>query len=349
MPFDVEVSHVSKKFGSVVAVDDVSLQIEKGEFFSMLGPSGCGKTTMLRMISGFEQPTSGEIRIEGEPMAGVPPFRRPTNLVFQHLALFPHLNVYENIAFGLRIKKCPDHEIQNRVRAVLDIVQLPGMERRKIRELSGGQQQRVAIARALVNQPAVLLLDEPLGPLDLKLRLEMQIELKRIQREVGTTFIYVTHDQGEAITMSNRIAVMRQGKLEQIGAPKEIYKNPRTRFVAEFIGEANLLEGVFQSGQVDLKGWRLKIHEKFPDGTKVTISVRPENIKLGEQLKELDNILKARVTDIQFKGSYDVYTLELDNGILLKALSPTGASSQSFRRGSSLQVGWEIDQSVAIV
>ncbi|HET9498408.1 MAG TPA: spermidine/putrescine ABC transporter ATP-binding protein, partial [Candidatus Limnocylindria bacterium] len=233
---DVRLEHVSKSFGETVAVDDLSLEIWRGEFFSMLGPSGCGKTTTLRMIGGFEEPTSGTVYLGDQDVTGLPPFKRNVNTVFQNYALFPHLSIYENVAFGLRRKKVADAEIKTRVGEMLELVELPGFEQRKPTMLSGGQQQRVALARALINHPQVLLLDEPLGALDLKLRKQMQIELKRIQSEVGITFIYVTHDQEEAMTMSDRIAVMRHGKIEQLGTPEELYERPTTAFVAGFLG-----------------------------------------------------------------------------------------------------------------
>ncbi len=243
MDYDVELREVSKHFGSIVAVDQVSLQIRRGEFFSLLGPSGCGKTTTLRMIGGLEYPTAGDVVLRGQVVTDVPPYRRATNMVFQHLALFPHLTVFENIAFGMRLKRVAPDLIARKVDEVLQLVDLPGYGSREIHQLSGGQKQRVAIARALVNEPAVLLLDEPLGALDLKLRLQMQAELKALQQRVGTTFIYVTHDQGEALTMSDRIAVMNLGRVEQVATSQEIYARPQTRFVAAFIGEANFLEG----------------------------------------------------------------------------------------------------------
>ena len=242
-PIAVELREVTKKFGEVTAVDQIDLQIGDGEFFSLLGPSGCGKTTTLRMIGGFEMPTSGEVFISGEAQGFKPPFQRPVNTVFQSYALFPHMNIFQNVAFGLQMKKVPKDEIKTRVDEMLELVQLPGMGSRKPNQLSGGQQQRVALARALINHPQVLLLDEPLGALDLKLRKAMQLELKDIQERVGITFIYVTHDQEEALTMSDRIAVMNLGKVLQIGSAQEIYEQPQSRFVADFIGETNYLSG----------------------------------------------------------------------------------------------------------
>src|SRR5689334_667238 len=239
----VELQDVTKQFTGFTAVKNTSLVIRQGEFFSMLGPSGCGKTTTLRMIAGFEHPTSGIIRLLGQDIQGKPAHQRNVNMVFQNYALFPHLSVFDNVAFGLEVKRIDRGEIRQRVTEALEMVRLPGLERRKPRELSGGQQQRVALARALVNRPAVLLLDEPLGALDLKLRKEMQLELKRLQREVGITFIYVTHDQEEALTMSDRIAVMHRGEVLQVDQPSLIYECPATRFVADFIGVTNFLEG----------------------------------------------------------------------------------------------------------
>src|SRR4051795_5042742 len=233
---------VTKGFGKVAAVNDVSLSIAEGEFFSLLGPSGCGKTTSLRMIAGFEVPDEGRILLQGEDVTRVPPNRRPVNMVFQQYALFPHMSVYDNVAFGLTVKRVPRSEHRSRIEELLRVVSLEGYESRKPRQLSGGQQQRVALARALVNRPAALLLAEPLGALDVKLRKQMQLELKRIQHELGTTFVYVTHDQDEALAMSDRIAVMNHGKVEQLGSPREIYERPATAFVADFIGSLNTLQ-----------------------------------------------------------------------------------------------------------
>jgi len=250
----VQLRDVTKRFGDLVAVDDLSLELGRGEFFTLLGPSGCGKTTTLRMIAGFEQPDGGEIRIEGEDVAGLPPHRRPTNTVFQSYALFPHLSVEANVAFGLRRKRVAKDEIAERVRAELERVGLAADAKRRPAQLSGGMQQRVALARALVNLPKVLLLDEPLGALDLKLRKGLQVELKRIQREVGITFVYVTHDQEEALTMSDRIAVMNRGRVEQVGVPEDVYERPATTFVAGFIGVSNLMPAVVAGpGQVRLE------------------------------------------------------------------------------------------------
>ena len=285
---DVRLDRVTKRFAEVTAVDDLTLDIERGEFFSLLGPSGCGKTTTLRMIGGFEDPTHGAVYLGGQDVTTLPAYRRNVNTVFQSYALFPHLNVFENVAFGLRRKKVEKGEVLQRVRDALQLVDLPGFERRKQSQLSGGQRQRVALARALVNHPQVLLLDEPLGALDLKLRKQMQLELKRIQNEVGVTFLYVTHDQEEAMTMSDRIAVMRHGRIEQIGAPEDIYEKPATEFVAGFLGASNLLDGEVKDSNGSEATVLLSSGEVIAvpadrldaPGQKVKVGVRPEKIRL---------------------------------------------------------------------
>ncbi len=286
----VELTSVTKQFGDFVAVHDLDLQIRDGEFFSLLGPSGCGKTTTLRMIAGFEQPTTGEVYIHGQPVAGIPPYRRPVNTVFQSYALFPHMTVAQNVAFGLEMKKVTRPEIERRVAETLELVQLRQMENRRPRQLSGGQQQRVALARALVNRPEVLLLDEPLGALDLKLRKAMQLELKQIQAEVGITFVYVTHDQEEALTMSDRIAVMDAGIVQQVGDPRDIYEHPNNRFVADFIGETNFVTGrVAELGDmvtVDLGDLPVRGSadgRSLSLGQAITLAIRPEKINLYPQ------------------------------------------------------------------
>jgi spermidine/putrescine transport system ATP-binding protein len=286
---DVRLERVSKFFGDVPAVDDLSLDIAEGEFFSLLGPSGCGKTTTLRMIGGFEDPSLGTVYLGGRDVTDLPPYRRDVNTVFQSYALFPHLDVFENVAFGLRRKKVGGKDIGQRVRDAMSLVDLEGFEKRKPSQMSGGQQQRVALARALVNRPKVLLLDEPLGALDLKLRKQMQLELKRIQEEVGITFIYVTHDQEEAMTMSDRLAVMRRGQIEQIGAPELVYESPATEFVAGFLGASNLLDGELVRNQSDVATVRLSTGQdvsipasKVPSDidTLVKVGVRPEKISI---------------------------------------------------------------------
>ncbi len=317
--FRVELQHVVKRFGDTVAVHDLSLQIRDGEFFSLIGPSGCGKTTTLRMIAGFEQPTDGEIWIGGQPVAGVPAHRRPVNTVFQNYALFPHMTVAENVAFGLEMQKVPKPEIRKRVEEALELVRLPQMAERKPKQLSGGQQQRIALARALVNRPQVLLLDEPLGALDLKLRRAMQIELKQIQSEVGITFIYVTHDQEEAMTMSDRIGIMNEGYLQQVGSPHEVYEQPVNRFVADFIGETNFLPATVTRLETEEEhpmvalagGVQVLAADQGHDlvlGQPVTLTLRPERINLypqgkvdvlkaesGLESEELERILGAKI------------------------------------------------------
>lgn len=294
----VNLVDVTKRFGDFIAVNDIQLSIRDGEFFSMLGPSGCGKTTSLRMIAGFEQPTAGEIYIKGHPVAGIPPYKRPVNTVFQSYALFPHMSVAQNVAFGLEMKHVPRPEIERRVAEALELVQLPQMKDRMPKQLSGGQQQRIALARALVNRPQVLLLDEPLGALDMKLRKAMQLELKRIQSEVKITFIYVTHDQEEALTMSDRIAVMSNGLVQQVGEPRDIYDRPANRFVADFIGETNFVTAkvaeLGQPAKLDIGGVVVMGNSdgrSLTSQQEVTLAVRPEKINLYPQGKV--DIMKA--------------------------------------------------------
>ncbi|MGH2673792.1 MAG: ABC transporter ATP-binding protein, partial [Actinomycetota bacterium] len=285
---DVRLERVTKDFGETVAVDDLSLDIAEGEFFSLLGPSGCGKTTTLRMIGGFEEPTRGTIYLGGRDVTDLPPHKRNVNTVFQSYALFPHLNVYENVAFGLRRTKVQDGDIKTRLADALRLVDLEGFEKRRPGQMSGGQQQRVALARALVNAPKVLLLDEPLGALDLKLRKQMQLELKRIQQEVGITFIYVTHDQEEAMTMSDRIAVMRAGRIEQLDHPQDLYDHPATEFVAGFLGASNLLLGTVEGRDGRLatvvlaSGERVRVPADRLNGLgpHVKLGVRPEKARI---------------------------------------------------------------------
>ena len=315
--FAVELRDVVKQFvtpeGNLLnAVDHVTMQIKNGEFFSMLGSSGCGKTTSLRMIAGFEWPTEGEVYIEGKPMGHTPPFQRKVNTVFQSYALFQHMTVYQNVAFGLEMEGADKNEIERRVKRALEMVQLTGMERRKPKQLSGGQQQRVAVARALVKVPDVLLLDEPLGALDLKLRKEMQLELKALQQQLGITFIYVTHDQEEAMTMSDRIAVMSLGKVKQMGTPVEIYERPANRFVADFIGESNFFEGTIKSlsnmeACVFIPNWNteltgLPVSDGLVAGEEVTVSIRPEKVLIAEKGMNT-NTFTGQVTNTVYIGT----------------------------------------------
>ncbi|MCI0632710.1 MAG: ABC transporter ATP-binding protein [Actinobacteria bacterium] len=286
---DVRLDRVTKRFGGMVAVDDLSLDIAEGEFFSLLGPSGCGKTTTLRMIGGFEDPSAGTVYLCGRDVTDLPPYKRDVNTVFQSYALFPHLDVFENVAFGLRRKKVAKADVRSRVDEALALVDLVGFEQRKPPQMSGGQQQRVALARALVNRPKVLLLDEPLGALDLKLRKQMQLELKGIQQEVGITFVYVTHDQEEAMTMSDRLAVMRHGRIDQIGAPEDVYESPATEFVAGFLGASNMLDGRIAGSEnglttisLDAGGTVRAPSDRVPPGAgaEVRVGVRPEKLTI---------------------------------------------------------------------
>ncbi|CDZ74901.1 Spermidine/putrescine import ATP-binding protein PotA [Peptoniphilus sp. ING2-D1G] len=304
----INLVNINKSFGDNVVLKDFNLKIKRNEFLTLLGPSGCGKTTILRIIGGFESPDSGQVIFEGHDITTLPPYERQINTVFQKYALFPHLNVYNNIAFGLKIKKLDNKIIQEKVKAVLEIVNLRGFEKRDIESLSGGQQQRVAIARALVNEPDVILLDEPLGALDLKLRQEMQIELKKIQNQVKSTFIYVTHDQEEALTMSDTIVVMNYGKIQQIGTPIDIYNEPKNAFVADFIGESNIIDGIM------LEDYKVKfldnefecVDKGFESNEDVEIVIRPEDVQLVKSHGALKGIVISNI----FKGVH--YEMEVD-------------------------------------
>jgi spermidine/putrescine transport system ATP-binding protein len=316
---------VSKRFGKHLAVDDVTLSIREGEFFSLLGPSGCGKTTTLRMIAGFEVPDEGRIVLEGKDVTTLFSNRRPVNMVFQQYALFPHMSIYDNVAFGLKVKRVPRREHEGRVREMLRIVELEGYERRRPRQLSGGQQQRVALARALVNSPAALLLDEPLGALDVKLRKQMQLQLKAIQNDLGTTFVYVTHDQEEALAMSDRIAVMNGGQVEQVGSPREIYERPETAFVADFIGSLSVLELSVDEVVGAYAVMRLGEGERViavagPDtrkGEGVRVAVRPEQVQIEPAEADTpagESRLEGRIAEIVFLGIYTQFHLETGAG-----------------------------------
>ncbi len=354
----VELRNLTKVFPNpqgepVVAVDNINLTIYDGEFFSLLGPSGCGKTTTLRMIAGLELPSSGSVLIHGQEMANQPAFRRPVNTVFQRYALFPHMTIWENVAFGLKMKKTPQGEIDQRVEETLRLVRLEKMGGRKPSQLSGGQQQRVALARALVNNPEVLLLDEPLGALDLKLRQAMQDELKRIQQQVGITFIYVTHDQEEALAMSDRIAVMNEGVALQVDEPYDLYEDPKTRFVADFIGETNFLEGEVSAhddehSRVQLVTGQMAVvpHEgkKLPVGSKVTVAIRPEKIYIGSgDPPELHNVFVGRVHNITYLGTDTYYDILLPNDVEVVARQQnedyTGNAATA-RVGDEVYLAW---------
>jgi spermidine/putrescine transport system ATP-binding protein len=344
----VELSGVTKRFGEFTAVDDISLDIYEGEFFSLLGPSGCGKTTTLRMIAGFEEPTEGEISVAGEPMRGVPPYKRPVNTVFQSYAIFPHLNVFDNVAFGLRRAGVKGDELRRRVTEACEMVQLPGFEKRKPNMLSGGQQQRVALARALVNRPKVLLLDEPLGALDLKLRKEMQLELKSLQHEVGITFVYVTHDQEEALTMSDRIAVMNEGRVQQVADPATLYESPRNRFVANFIGQMNVFSGTVESvngERITLRtrgGARIEAVTPEENGVEVgaeaQAAVRPEKVRFGSAG---DNVLGAEIRQIVYLGVSTQYIAELPDGVPLVLYQQNTQDSAGPGVGEEVSITWD--------
>jgi spermidine/putrescine transport system ATP-binding protein len=341
----VELTGVTKRFGDVVAVDEVNLQIGDGEFFSLLGPSGCGKTTTLRMIAGLEFPTEGSVRIYGEEMGLRPPNKRPVNTVFQSYALFPHMTVFKNVAFGLEMQKVNKGDIQQRVKTAVELVRLAGMEQRRPAQLSGGQQQRVALARALVNQPRVLLLDEPLGALDLKLRQAMQVELKELQQRLGIAFVYVTHDQEEALTMSDRIGVMHQGRLLQVGTPEEIYEHPRTRFIADFIGETNFVPvTVVASGEVRLPGGEVvRAVTHSPAGTEVSLALRPEKVSLyreGEAVPPGLNCLSGVVRLRIYVGAALYYHVDVGSATI-RSRQENSPSMAQLAEGDKVCVAWD--------
>ena len=331
----IELRHISKVYGDngFKAVDDFNLEVKRGEFVTFLGPSGCGKTTTLRMIAGFEMPTSGEILLNGEDISQLPANKRPINTVFQRYALFPHMNIYDNIAFGLKLKKLPKEEIRKKVKRVLDIVDLEGFENRKISTLSGGQQQRIAIARALVNEPEILMLDEPLGALDLKMRQEMQIELKHMHDELGITFIYVTHDQEEALTMSDKIVVLSEGRIQQIGTPEDIYNEPQNAFVADFIGESNIFKGIM-TGHMKVRfcGGEFIGMDDVPEGTLVDVVVRPEDVIIT---KPEDGIIEGEVVSVIFKGMH--YEVTVESGKYEMVIRTTKCYSVGERIGMKLE------------
>jgi spermidine/putrescine transport system ATP-binding protein len=343
--------NVTKRFGDVIAVDDLSLEIEAGEFFSLLGPSGCGKTTTLRMLGGFEEPTSGTISLGGHDVTSLAPFRRDVNTVFQSYALFPHLDVFENVAFGLRRKKVSKGEIAQRVQRMLELVDLPALQRRKPTELSGGQQQRVALARALVNEPKLLLLDEPMSALDAKLRRHMQVELKRIQSQVGITFLYVTHDQEEAMTMSDRIAVMHHGRIEGLGSPREVYDHPSTEFVASFLGASNLLSGrvissdattttVAVVGGTEVKVPTSRAHA-LDDAVDVKVGVRPEKISITTGDAPIgENSLRGRLRVSTFTGVGNQYLVDTLDGVEVTVYAQNIGQASAPRSGENVTLSW---------
>ena len=362
----VRLVQLTKRFGAgaddFVAVDHIDLDVRDGEFFSLLGPSGCGKTTTLRMIGGFEQPTDGRIELQGEDVTWLPAYQRNVNTVFQNYALFPHLTIFENVAFGLRRKKVGEAELKQRVTDMLALVELPGYERRKPGQISGGQAQRVALARALVNKPAVFLLDEPLGALDLKLRKQMQVELKRIQQEVGITFIYVTHDQEEAMTMSDRIAVMNHGKYEQLGDPESLYERPRTRFVAGFLGVSNLLPSTREGLSSDYAMCRLgdssvvRVPAKLvaSRGDTIAIGVRPEKFRMIEPTKEVPtglNSAPATVVHASYLGVSTQYIVTLADGHRVTVFEQNverATKAELWNPGEELILAWSPDHSFVV-
>jgi spermidine/putrescine transport system ATP-binding protein len=351
----VQLKDVVKGFGQLVAVDHVSIDIYTGEFFSILGPSGCGKTTLLRTIAGFETPDSGSIYLRDKLINTVPPYRRDVNMVFQNYALFPHMNVYENIAFGLKMKKLKKDEIDQRVPKALDLVGLSEMGSRKATQLSGGQQQRIALARALVNEPSVLLLDEPLGALDLKLRKQMQIELKSLQKQLGITFIYVTHDQEEALTMSDRIAVMSAGKVKQLGTPAQIYEEPDTEFVANFIGTSNLFAGKLQNYDeltivlkttdgIDIKA---PINGNTYSGSAIAM-IRPEKIRITNHKPEEDtNFLRGRISNIVYLGTVIQFIVNYKDRDLI-VLEKNYDKILAFELNQEVFISWNISSTVIL-
>jgi len=340
---------LNKHFGSFQAVRDLDLDVPRGSFFALLGPSGCGKTTTLRMVAGLETPSSGTITLAGQDITRAKPYQRPVNTVFQNYALFPHLDIYENVAFGLRRRKKSD--IDASVRQMLDLVELGSQARKKPAQLSGGQQQRVALARALINNPEVLLLDEPLGALDLKLRRSMQIEIKRIQTEVGLTFIHVTHDQEEAMTMADTVAVMNHGVIEQMGAPSELYENPRSTFVANFLGQSNLIEGTVKSRasdivKVDMHGIEVTIPagRAHAPGDRGWVGIRPEKVLIGDEGEALDapgnTIPGGVVTDVSFIGVSTQYLVRMPWGQELQVFSQNTGRTRIFDTGDRVELSW---------
>jgi spermidine/putrescine transport system ATP-binding protein len=356
----IDVEAVSKRYGAgaQAAVDDVTLSIGEGEFFSLLGPSGCGKTTTLRMIAGFIAPDDGRILLQGRDVTAVAPNKRPVNMVFQHYALFPHMSIYDNVAFGLRMGRVPRPEHATRIREILRVVALEGFEKRRPRQLSGGQQQRVALARALVNRPAALLLDEPLGALDVKLRRHMQLELKRIQHELGTTFVYVTHDQEEALAMSDRIAVMNAGRVEQVGEPREIYERPATAFVADFIGSLNALDvtvgevvGGYAVARVgDAGRVVVAVDGNVAVGSPLRVAVRPEWVRIeavGAPAADGGSRLEGSLAQVVYLGMYTQFHVDTPVGRVVSHRLAEGAPD-SLGAGSPVVVAWDADQTYTL-
>lgn len=356
--YDVELQNVVKLFNGEPAVSGISLKIRQGEFFSILGPSGCGKTTTLRLIAGFEDPSEGDVLIRGRSVSGVPPYRRPVNTVFQSYALFSHMSVAENIAFGLRIRGMSKAEVSSRVSEALQLVKMESFARRYPSQLSGGQQQRVALARALVNRPAVVLLDEPLGALDLKLRKEMQVELSNLHKELGVTFVMVTHDQEEALSLSDRIAVMNGGRVEQVGSPSDIYEYPKTPFVADFIGDTNLFQGYVE--MTETRSLQVTTESKMPiqvqagdawsgtPGDPVVVSIRPEKVHLHTSAPaHVENIFEGHIHNIMYLGTHVHYVVDLRSGDRLTVLQPN-RQGQMLEFGTPVYVSWSCSDCLAL-
>ncbi|PWH18931.1 MAG: polyamine ABC transporter ATP-binding protein [Anaerolineae bacterium] len=358
----IRVENVVKRFGTTIAADHVSLSIGEGEFFALLGPSGCGKTTLLRMLAGFETPDSGAILLDGKDLTNVKPWKRPVNMMFQSYALFPHMTVYDNIAYGLRQEGLAAAEIERRVRQVLELIGLPELAKRKPGNLSGGQRQRVALARAIVKQPRVLLLDEPLAALDRKLRVEMRLELKRLQNEVGIAFVFVTHDQEEALSMADRAAVMRSGKIMQVGTPEELYNTPANLYVAQFIGEANVFAGRLQNSQGE---WRLVTNANayrvpstevqrsgLTNGEDAAVVVRPERMVIepceGEQDSAPLNRVFGRLLEIAYLGNARNFVVETDDGQRLSIQTPATELAPPVCVGESVCVGWKVESGILV-
>lgn len=354
----LELRNVTRRFGDFVAVDDVSLSIESGEFFTLLGPSGCGKTTILRMIAGFDLPNAGQILLEGTDLADTPPEKRPVRTVFQSYALFPHMTVAQNVSFPLKMARIPPSDAAKMLREGLELVHLTDKAGAYPHELSGGQKQRVALARGLVNRPSVLLLDEPLGALDAKLREEMQVDLINLQKEVGVTFVFVTHAQVEALALSHRIAVMREGRVEQVDSPSRLYGFPRTRFVADFIGHINMLEAqVLEPAHGHLRLSIPGLGEIMAPalhgvavGTRGTFAIRPEQVRIGvlEEIQELKNHFPGTVRHFLYRGDVTVFKVSLSNGVVIEALLPNSSPGRAelFEVGDTVSVGWRHDAGV---
>lgn len=352
---NLSLQNLTKHYAEVLAVDNMNLEIEAGEFLTLLGPSGSGKTTTLMMIAGFVIPTSGDILLDSQSIVTMPPFKRNLGMVFQNYSLFPHMDVYKNIAFPLQMRHLPKSEIGPRVKTVLELCRLPGMEHRRSNQLSGGQQQRVALARALVYEPSILLLDEPLGALDLKLRQELQLELKHLHEELGVTIIYVTHDQGEALTMSDRIVVMNNGAIQQIGPPGELYRRPTNSFVANFIGESNLFTGsVLLDGQTCIMeiGDGLRISGVLRDSEvnpkEATMVIRPESIVLVSEPDSLPNTFEGVVEEAIYLGEITKYRIQLGSSITVTANWQNRGGVQQFKRGDKVRVGWLVEDMIVV-